>query len=76
MFASKTKTGTKPILTITTPTKGPIINWNKALMVPEDVLNIPEYKMAYPSFPTRVTLGRKHAKNIAKSLVTNTYPQT
>ncbi len=76
MFVHKKKTGTKPILTITTPTKGPNINWKEALMVPEDVLSIDEYKMAYPTFPTRVTLGRKHAKNIARSLVTNKYPQT
>ncbi len=76
MLKSKNKIDAKPILTITIPTKGPVINWNKALMVPEDLLIIPEYKMAYPSLPTRVTLGRKHAKNIAKALVTNAYPQS
>jgi hypothetical protein len=76
MFVHKKKTSAKPILTITTPTKGPNINWKEALMVPEDIININEYKMAYPTLPTRVTLGRKHAKNIARSLVTNQYPQT
>lgn len=64
----------KPIIIMGLPRLRPNPNWHQLFTIPIRLTDMLEYRLAYPSIPTHVILGRKQGKNIANILMSSTYP--